>query len=120
MSRFLAALGAALTIAALVTACSSGHHTPHGRVIAKDHEAARTTWTTGTRYRQACTTSTRRVGKKTSRTRSCRQVPNGTRRIIHRSPECWGLDLDTGDHLCITAHKWIKVRVGDQYPGGRS
>jgi hypothetical protein len=104
--RLLAAVCAALTVYALVTACSSATATPHGRVTAKDHEPSRTTWTTGTRYRHVCTT--------TSRTRSCRQVPNGTRRIIHRSPECWGLDLDTGDHVCVTAHKWLKVRVGDR------
>ena len=114
MRRLLAAVCAALTVAALVTACSTATGTPHGRVTAKDHEPARTTWTTGTRYRHACTTSTRRSGKKTRTIRSCRNIPDGTRRIVHRSPECWGIDLDTGDHLCVTAHKWIKVRVGDR------
>lgn len=113
MRRLLAAVCAALTIAALVTACTSTGAAVHGTVTAKDHEPARTTWTTGTRYRQSCTTRTRRFGKRTRTTRSCRQVPNGTRRIIHRSRECWGLDLSTGDHLCVTARKWIKTRVGD-------
>ena len=113
MRRFLAAVGAALTIWALVTACGNTGHTAHGTVIAKDHEPARTTWTTGTRYRRACTTSSRRVGKKTRTTHSCHPVPNGTKRVYHRSRECWGLDLSTGDHLCVTAHKWIKTRVGD-------
>lgn len=114
MRRFLAALGAALTVAALTTACSHVPSTPHGTVTAKDHEPSRTTWTIGTRYRRACTTTTRRTGKKTRTVRSCRNVPNGTRRIYHHSPECWGLDLASGEHLCVSAATWLKTRVGDQ------
>lgn len=114
MRRVLAALCAALTVTALTTGCSHVPSTPHGTVTAKDHEPARTTWTTATRYRTSCATKTRRSGKKTRTSRSCRQIPNGRKRIYHRSPECWGLDLTTGDHLCVTASKWIKTRVGDQ------
>lgn len=104
---------AVLTVWALATACAGGHTGPHGTVTAKDHEPVRTTWTTGTRYRRVCTTRTRYSGKKARAARSCRSVPNGTRRIVHHSRECWGLDLSTGDHLCVSAAKWLKTRVGD-------
>lgn len=115
MRRLLAAVCAALTVMALVSACSSGHHAPHGTVTAKDHEAARTTWTRQTKYRHICTTKTRRSGKKSRTIHTCHDVRNGTKRVAHRSRECWGLDLSTGDHVCVTATKWIKTRVGDRY-----
>ena len=113
MRRVLAALCAALTTAALATACSHVPSTPHGTVAAKDHEPSRTTWTVGTRYRRVCSTTPRRSGKRTGTSRSCRNVPNGTRRIYHHSPECWGIDLASGEHLCVTAARWLKTRVGD-------
>lgn len=115
MRRLLAAVCTALTIAALATACGSAHATPHGTVTAKDHEPARTTWTRQPKYRHVCTTSTRRSSKKTRTARTCRDVRNGTKRVAHRSRECWGLDLSTGDHVCVTASKWVKTRVGDRY-----
>lgn len=113
MRRLLAAICAALTIAALATACGNTSSTTHGTVTAKDHEPARTTWTTQKKYRHVCSTTTRRSGKKTRTVRTCHDVRNGTKRVAHRSRECWGLDLSTGDHLCVTAAKWIKTRVGD-------
>lgn len=114
MRRLLAAICAALTIAALATACgNTGSSTPHGTVTAKDHEPARTTWARQPKYRHVCSTTTRRSGKKTRTSKSCRDVRNGTKRVYHRSRECWGLDLSTGDHVCVTAAKWIKTRVGD-------
>ncbi|MEV6014685.1 hypothetical protein [Streptomyces sp. NPDC051997] len=112
MRRLLAALAAALTLT-LATACS-GDGTPHGTVTGKEHNPARTTWSTETTYRKSCTTSTSRTGKKTSTHRSCRSIPNGTHRVAHRTAECWQLELDTGTEACVTAAKWLKTRVGDR------
>jgi hypothetical protein len=112
MKRLLAGVVAVAALT-LATACS-GSSTPHGTVTGKEHDPARTTWSTETKYRQSCTTSTSRVGKKTSTRRSCRSVPNGTRRVAHRTAECWELELDTGDEVCVSAAKWLKARVGDR------
>lgn len=57
MRRVLAALGAALTATALVTACNTGHEQgPAGQVIAKDTDRDCVTTGTGTRRSQSCTT----------------------------------------------------------------
>jgi hypothetical protein len=115
VSRLLAAVCAALTIAALVAACgnASGHNV-HGRVTDRDYEPARSTWTWQPTTRQKCTTTTRRYGNKTSSSRSCRTVRTGRHRIVHHTPACWLLQLDTGPTLCVSAGKWHRTHVGDR------
>lgn len=115
MKRSLAALAAALTVAALLlTACSGDGSATHGRVTSKDHEPAHTAWRTQKKTRQSCTTTTKRSGSKTRTVRKCRSVPASSRRVAHRTAECWELHLDTGDELCVSATKWLKTRVGDR------
>jgi hypothetical protein len=112
--RALAALGAALTAAALtLTACGTNPDV-HGTVTAKEHDAAHTSWRTEAKTKRVCTTSTRRTGKTTSTSRSCRSVPDGTRRVSHHEPECWELKLDSGDEVCVSAEKWTATAVGDR------
>jgi hypothetical protein len=114
--RLLAAVCAALTIAALVTACGNASGTTvHGRVTAKDYEPARSTWTWQPTTRQACTTTTRRSGKKTRTSRSCRTVRTGRHRVTHHTPACWLLQLDTGGTVCVSATRWHRTHVGDRY-----
>jgi hypothetical protein len=118
--RLLAAVCAALTIAALVTACGTSGSAVHGRVTAKDYEPARTTWITQPTTRRTCTTTTRRSGKKKKRTaRSCRTVRTGRHRVTHHTPACWLLQLDTSVTVCATSTRWHHTHVGDQYRGSR-
>ncbi|MEU5595701.1 hypothetical protein [Streptomyces sp. NPDC020298] len=107
MRRALAAVCAALTVYALVTACS-GSSTSHGRVLGKTYRAAQTTWTTQTRTRRVCTTTSGRRSRRT-----CSSIPAGMRRVAHRTPECWELRLDTGLTVCVTAARWSRIHVGD-------
>jgi hypothetical protein len=114
MSRPLAALGAVLTAVALSLTACGGDTAPHGKVTGKEHDAAVTVWRTETKTRQVCTTSSRKVGKTTKTSRSCRSAPNGTRRVPHTTPECWELELDSGDEVCVTAAKWHATDIGDR------
>ncbi|WP_019059987.1 hypothetical protein [Streptomyces prunicolor] len=116
MSRTLAALGAVLTAVALaLTACGTTtvSRPVHGQVVAKTYQAARTTWTTQTRYRHVCKTKTRRSGKKTRTTTTCRDVRAGTRHVSHHAAACWELRLSSGRPLCVTHTRWSRTRVGD-------
>lgn len=115
MSRTLAALGAVLTAVALaLTACgtTTTSRPVHGQVLAKTYEASHTTWTTEPRYRHVCKTKTRRSGKKTRTTTTCRDVRAGTHRVQHHTDACWDLRLSHGQHLCVTHTKWRRTHVG--------
>ena len=99
----------------VLTLVSCGSSTPQGTGPGKEHEAAHTTWSTVPTKKRVCTWTTRRVGKKTSRVQSCSTVSAGTRQVAHTTPECWELELDTGDEVCVSAHTWRTTAVGDKY-----
>lgn len=106
---------AGVAAAGLLLISGCGPAQPHGTVTGKEHEAAHTTWHTVPKTKRVCTRSSRRVGKSTSTSRSCRTVPDGTRRVADVKPECWELDLSTGDEVCVSEHTWRTTRVGDHY-----
>ncbi|MEU9357073.1 hypothetical protein AB0D35_02970 [Streptomyces sp. NPDC048301] len=108
--RRLSALVAIPVAALVLTACGGGE--VHGTITEKEHKPARTTWTTEPVKKRQCTT-TRKNGKSKE---SCRSVKTGTKRVSHRKPECWQIELDDDAHeLCISKSKWDKVRVGDKW-----
>ncbi|HET6636787.1 MAG TPA: hypothetical protein VFH77_17350 [Streptomyces sp.] len=106
-------LAAAVTAGLLLAGC--GASGPHGTVTGKEHDPAQTHWRTVAKTKRVCTTTSRRTGKTTSRSRSCRTVPDGTRRVADHSPECWELELDTGDEVCVSEDTWRATAIGDQY-----
>ncbi|MFJ8153895.1 hypothetical protein [Streptomyces sp. NPDC094468] len=106
---------AALASAALLALSGCGAGSAHGTVAGKHHEPSHTTWSTVPRTKQVCTTTTRRTGGKTSRSRSCHSVSAGTRHVSHTTPECWELLLDTGADVCVSRHTWLTTSVGDKY-----
>ncbi|MFD4258188.1 hypothetical protein ACFWR9_11295 [Streptomyces sp. NPDC058534] len=112
-SRVLTAVVAVVTAVALLAGC--GGQGPQGTVTGKEHEDARTTWRTEPKTRQECTTKTRRIGKSTTTYRDCRTVPDGTRSVMDVKPECWELELDTGDEVCVSEDVWNATAVGDEY-----
>lgn len=114
MTRRPAALAAALVTALLLAGCG-GSDPVHGKVTEKEYDRARTTWSTETKTKRVCTTSRRRSGKRTTTSRTCHNVSTGTKRVAHRHPECWELDLDTGRDICVSEHTWRTTDVGDHY-----
>ncbi|MEU9057347.1 hypothetical protein AB0D13_00260 [Streptomyces sp. NPDC048430] len=43
-------------------------------------------------------------------------MKTGTKRVSHREPECWQIELNDDEHeLCISHARWDKVRVGDKW-----
>lgn len=111
-ARSLAAAAAA-TCALLLASCTSD--APHGTVTEKEYEARQTIWRTVPKTKQVCSTSTRRTSSGTSTSRSCRSVPDGTRRVADVTPECWELELDSGDEVCVSEDTWRATDVGDFY-----
>lgn len=114
-SRAVTAVVAALAAVALLAGCG-GSTGPQGTVTGKEHDDARTTWRTEPKTKQECTTKTRRVGKSTTTYRDCRAVPDGTRRVYDFHPECWELELDSGDEVCVSEDVWNATAIGDEYP----
>ncbi|MET9158250.1 hypothetical protein ABZX56_11020 [Streptomyces parvulus] len=110
--RAVIAIVAAAAALALLAGCGAGAG-PSGTVTEKEHEDARTTWRTEPKTKQECTS--RRTS--TGTTRSCRTVPDGTRRVRDVKPECWELELDTGDEVCVDEDLWNRTAVGDEYGG---
>ncbi|MFI1165584.1 hypothetical protein ACH4UM_18710 [Streptomyces sp. NPDC020801] len=115
MRRALATLGVALTSLALALTACSGAHPTHGHVVGKTYEAARTEWSTVTKTKLACSTTSRGSRKATQAKRACSRVPVSTRRVAHHVPACWALHIDTGDYVCVTATKWHRARIGARY-----
>ncbi|MDT0435643.1 MULTISPECIES: hypothetical protein [Streptomyces] len=117
MNRAARGAAAAVVLAVALTACTPGHSSSpaHGRVVEKTHTAAHTTWTSERRNRSVCTTQTKHRLRKTTTVRTCRQVPAGTRRVPHRTAECWQLLLDTGTTVCVSSSRWRRTHVGDRY-----
>lgn len=111
MRRALAALGGILTAVALVVACGSDP----AHVTGKGHVAGHTAYSTVTKTKRVCTTSSKRSGKKTSSKRTCSRIPVSSKRVRHWVPGCWELRLDTGGHVCVSASKWLKTDIGDRY-----
>jgi hypothetical protein len=111
MRRALAPVGAV----ALLALAACGATGPHGTVTGKEHEPSHTTWRTVPKTKRVCAKTTRRTSKGTSTSRSCRDVPDGTRRVADVKPECWELELDTGNEVCVSEHTWRTTRVGDHY-----
>jgi hypothetical protein len=108
-----AAVAAAATVVLLAGCGTPG---PEGTVTGKEHDEARTTWRTEPKTRQQCTTKSRRVGKTTSTYEDCRTVTDGTRQVADHRPECWELELDSGDEVCVSADVWNTTAIGDEYP----
>ncbi|WND34003.1 hypothetical protein RI578_06705 [Streptomyces sp. BB1-1-1] len=113
-SRAVTAVIAVLAAVALLAGCG-GLAGPQGTVTGKEHDDARTTWRTEPKTRQDCTLKTRRIGKSTTTYRDCRTVPDGTRRVHEVHPECWELELDTGDEVCVSEDVWNATAIGDEY-----
>jgi hypothetical protein len=109
-----AAAAAIVALAGLLLAGCGGPAQPHGTVVDKDHERAVTHWRTVPKTKRVCTTS-RRAGTKARPQRMCSQVAVGTRRVSETTPECWELELDTGDEVCVSARTWRRTDVGDPY-----
>ncbi|MGW6292440.1 hypothetical protein [Streptomyces sp. NPDC055058] len=115
--RARAVLAAVAAAAGLVLAGCGAGAGPHGTVTGKEYEPAKTTWRTEMKFKQQCTSRTRRAGTTTSTYQDCRTVPDGTRRVADYRPECWELDLDSGDDVCVSEDVWRRTAVGDEYPG---
>jgi len=115
-SQFRFARHATITVAVVfaLAACGAGARPVHGRITGKDHHAAHATWTIKPRYRRTCTTSTYTSGKKTRTRRTCRTTQAGTKRVAHRTAECWELHLSDGRHVCVSSGRWHAVHVGDR------
>jgi hypothetical protein len=93
-----------------VTGCTTTTHT----VVEKEHLPARAEWRTEHQTRQKCTTTTRRSTTGTRSDRSCRPVPDGTRQVRYQRPECWELELDSGQEVCVARDVWRRTKVGDR------
>lgn len=113
--RAFRAAVAAVTAVLLLAGCGASAG-PSGTVTGKEHDPAKTTWRTELKTKQQCTTRTRRVGKTTSTYQDCRTVPDGTRRVADYRPECWELELDSGDEVCVSEDLWNATAIGDEYP----
>ncbi|MEU1273051.1 hypothetical protein [Streptomyces sp. NPDC005799] len=118
MRRLLAAVCTVLTVAALVTACSSGHAAAaHGRVTDKQYHPASSTWTWQPTTRRSCKTKTKRSGKKVRTTTSCRTVKTGRHRAVHHTAACWLLEIDHSATVCVSSTRWHHTHRGDRYQG---
>lgn len=106
---------AAVAAVALLTGCG-GATGPEGTVTGKEHEPQRTMSRTEPKTKQQCTTTTRRTSTGPTTSRSCHTVPDGTRLVTDVHPECWELELDTGDEVCTDPDEWQRTRIGDEYP----
>ncbi|MFI6248990.1 hypothetical protein [Streptomyces sp. NPDC051016] len=106
---------AALSAAALLALAGCGPSGPHGTVTDKEYEAAHTSRQTVPATKHVCTWTAKRSGTTTTRKRSCRDIAAGTRTVTHTRPECWELELDTGDEVCVSHHTWLTTDVGDKY-----
>ncbi|MFJ8640016.1 hypothetical protein [Streptomyces sp. NPDC093610] len=108
--RRMAALTAIPVAVLLLAAC--GRDEVHGTITEKEHKAAHTTWSSKPVTKRQCTTS-RKDGRSK---KSCRTVKTGSKRVPHREPECWQIELNDDEHeLCISKSRWNKVRVGDKW-----
>ncbi|MFE6362927.1 hypothetical protein ACFVP3_23375 [Streptomyces sp. NPDC057806] len=114
-ARAATAVAAAVAAVALLAGCGSSAD-PHGTVTGKEHEPSRTVWRTEPKTKQQCTTKTRRIGTTTSTYQDCRTVPDGTRQVADYKAECWELDLDSGEEVCVSKDLWHSTAIGDEYP----
>jgi hypothetical protein len=110
VNRRLAATLAALTTTVALALVGCGATEVHGTVTSKEHDQARTEWKTEPKTKRVCTTS-RRSGKTTQ---SCKTVADGTQRVAHYKPECWELELDTGQEVCVSEDTWHATAIGDR------
>ncbi|MFI0262526.1 hypothetical protein ACH4OW_26195 [Streptomyces sp. NPDC017056] len=99
---------------ALVTVLSAGvvaliscGAAPHGTVTGKEYKATGNQWTTEPQTKRSCSG--------TGAKRSCRTVGDGSRRVQRPRPECWEIELDTGDEICVSRGQWDKARVGQKW-----
>ncbi|MFJ2004745.1 hypothetical protein [Streptomyces chartreusis] len=104
-------LAAAAAATGFLLLASCGVTEPHGTVTEKEHEPEHRTWRTEPKTKQECTTRKTSNGTSTS----CRTVPDGTRRVLDVKPECWELELDSGDEVCVSEDTWRATSVGDFY-----
>lgn len=107
---------AVATLAVLALAGCGTAEEPHGQVTQKEHKLATTTWKTVPKTKRVCESKTTGSGKSKRTKQSCKTINVGTKRVPHRTPECWQIELNHDEHeLCVSKEEYDAVKVGDDW-----